>query len=91
MTQIPKCTLVPTRFYDEKDPRCFLSEVFPLGEDEAVESAALPGYDAVLVYVPVGKEAPALLTLLKDLPRCPEHYKIAADWKDGWSPGSSRA
>jgi len=83
MTQIPKCTLVPTRFCDEKDPRCFLSEVFPLGEDEAVETAALPGYDAVLVYVPAGKEAPELLALLRDLPRCPGHYRIAAAWKDG--------
>jgi len=83
MTQIPKCTLAPTRFYDEKDPRCFLSEVFPLGEDEAVASAALPAYDAVLVYVPGGKEPPELLTLLQALPGIPEHYRIAAAWQDG--------
>lgn len=83
MTQIPKCTLVPTRFCDEKDPRCFLSEVFPLGEDEAVETAALPAYDALLVYAPVGKRPPELLSLLRDLPRCPGHYKIAAGWEEG--------
>lgn len=84
MNQIPKCTLVPTRYFDEKDSRCFLSELMPLNDDETVESVQIPEYDAVLVYVRNSAGTPEMYSTLKDLSKCMEHNKIVAGIKDGF-------
>lgn len=82
MNQIPKCTLVPAHFCDEKEPRCFLSEVAVLSDDEQVNCAPVPEFGAVLVYA--GSEAPELLNVLHNLNRCHEYNKVLASYKDGW-------
>ena len=82
MDQIPRCTLVPTRLCNEKGPRCFLSEVAPLEDSEKVRTAEIPQYESTLVYA--GADVPELYNVLKALPRCAEHFKVAASIKDGW-------
>ena len=84
MNQIPKCTLVPTRYFDEKDPRCFLSELMPLDDDETVETVHIPEYDAVLVYVRNSDDTPEMYSTLRDLSKCREHNRIVAGIKDGF-------
>lgn len=46
----PKCTLVPSGFFDEGAARETLSSVCTLREADVVSSVALPEYGAVLVY-----------------------------------------
>ena len=82
MDQIPKCTLVPARLCDEKGPRCFLSEVAVLEDSEKVNTAPVPEYESTLVYA--GADVPELYRVLKALPKCADHYKIAASVKQGW-------
>lgn len=82
MNQIPKCTLVPAHYCDEKEPRCFLSEVASLDAEEQVNCAPVPEYGAVLVYA--GSEAPELLHVLERLHDCRDYYKVLASLKDGW-------
>ena len=78
MNQIHKCTLVPTRFFDEKDPRCFLSETFSLVDGEQTAWVEIPAYDSVLVYVKKDERIPAMYKLLCSLESCDEYYKIGA-------------
>ena len=82
MNQIPKCTLVPARFFDETAPRCFLSEIFELEEDAEVEHKDVPQYDAVLVYEKTEARLPALSRVIDNLDGCAEYNKILADWKE---------
>jgi hypothetical protein len=42
----------------------------------------IPQYESTLVYA--GADVPELYNVLKALPRCAEHYKVAASIKDGW-------
>ena len=81
MTQIPKCTLVPTRYFDEKEPRCSLSELFPLSDSETVSYVEVPEFDAVLVYA--GAERPVLYDMLRSLARCCEYNRILVSYTDG--------
>ena len=80
MTQIPKCTLVPTRFFDEKDPRCILSEIFPLEQTEKVSYIPVPQFDAVLVYA--GEPVPVIYDMLGTLERCSEYNRILVSYSD---------
>ena len=84
MTQIQKCTLVPDRYFDEKDSRCILSELFTLDDREEVRHIELPQYDAVLVYTASGEDLPELYYLINNLSRCKEYNKILASHHDGW-------
>ncbi len=83
MNKIHKCTLVPTRFFDEKEPGCFLSEIFNLESSEQVAWIDVPSYDSVLVFVKDGDNVPAMLSLLESLSKCEEYYKIGASVHDG--------
>lgn len=83
MNHTHKCTLVPTRFFDEKEPRCFLSETFALADDEMVGWVKIPAYDSVLVYVKEGNSLPAMHQLLGALDSCESYYKIGAAFADG--------
>jgi len=83
MNQIPKCTLVPTRYYDEKDPRCFISEVSVLDEGATLSSVRVDAYDAVLVYEDRGTGLPRLYDLLITASNCPDYSKIIASIDDG--------
>lgn len=75
--------MVPTRYYDEKDPRCFISEVSVLDDDVKLSSVPIDAYDAVLVYEDRGAGAPKLYDLLKAAPSCPDYAKILACYEDG--------
>ena len=83
MNKIPKCTLVPIRCYDEKDPGCFLSEVCTLTPGTAVAAVKVPSLDAMLVYADYGEGAPLLLELLSGIWNCSGYSKILASFKDG--------
>lgn len=83
MNQIHKCTLVPTRFFDEKEPRCFLSETFALEDQEQAGWVNIPAYDSVLVYVRDGDKVPVMRELLERLGSCEGYYKIGASVDDG--------
>lgn len=78
MNQIHKCTLVPSRFFDEKEPRCFLSETFTLEDWEQVDWVDIPAYDSVLVYVKEGGSVPVMRELLECLKTREDYYKIGA-------------
>lgn len=84
MNQIPKCTLVPTRFIDEKDPRCFLSEVATISENDQIETLEVQEYDATLVYVNTDDGVPELYKVLKALSKCSEYNKILASYVNGF-------
>ena len=81
MTQIQKCTLVPTRFFDEKVSRCILSDLFPLEDTEQVHHLAIPRFDAVMVYA--GDTVPVLCGMLDALERCTEYNKVLVSFCDG--------
>lgn len=83
MNQIHKCTLVPSRFFDEKEPRCFLSETFALEDWENAGWEEIPAYDSVLVYVKDGNDVPEMVRLLECLNTCEDYYKIGAGLSDG--------
>ena len=83
MSQIPKCTLVPTRYLAGKDPRCFLSEVTDLPEDARVAVVHIPSYEAELVYEDTGAGVPSLLGVIAALTKCSGYSKIAALSADG--------
>ena len=46
----PKCTLVPSRFFDPAHEREALSEVVKIRQQDEVRHVQIPIYDAVLVY-----------------------------------------
>lgn len=46
----PKCTLVPSRFFDHTRAREALSDVVRIRERDEVRFAPVPVYDAVLIY-----------------------------------------
>jgi len=75
--------LVPTRFYDEKDPRCFLSEVSVLDDNAVVSSVRVDAYDAVLIYEDMGRGVPRLYDLLMAASGCKDYSRIIASVDDG--------
>lgn len=81
MTQIQKCTLVPTRFFDEKVSRCILSDLFPLDDSEKVNHVEVPRYDAVLVYA--GENVPVLYDMLGRVEDCCEYNKVIVSYSEG--------
>ena len=83
----PKCTLVPSHFFDPASARDILGEVVVLGDADEVRYLEVPHYDAVLVYAFSSKEQPEepeLYRILCQLPSCREYNKILASYKDGW-------
>lgn len=83
MPTIPKCTLVPTRFFDAGDARAALEQVASLKAEDRVGFAALPQFDAVLVYSTPDGSIPQLFDVLSKVGLCSEYNKILASWQDG--------
>lgn len=81
MTQIQKCTLVPTRFFDEKVSRCILSDLFPLQDSEQVNHIAVPDHDAVMVYA--GDTVPVLFDMISALKGLSEYNKVLVSYAGG--------
>lgn len=75
--------MVPTRYFDEKDPGCFLSEVSLMTPGSVPAFTRLPAIDAVLVYEDTGKGVPVLRDLLMSVRKCEEYSKILASYRDG--------
>lgn len=83
----PKCTLVPSHFFDPASARDILGEVVVLGDADVVKHVAVPHYDAVLVYAVQSEDTvaePELYTLLCRLPSCREYNKILCSHREGW-------
>ena len=83
----PKCTLVPSHFFEPTSAREILGEVVVLKEGDAVKHVEVPQYDAVLIYAVDSADLtalPELYYVLKDLPSCTDYNKIVASHKDGF-------
>ena len=83
MSAIQKCTLVPSRCFEEGDARCILGELYPLAESETVSFLEIPRYDAVFLYSTPDGQAPVLYDLVTGLDACPEYNKILLHYGDG--------
>ena len=81
MALIPKCTLVPSRFFAREEPRRILSEVAVLDEKDVVGYVRIDHLDAMLVYSSASEGYPQLYYLLESLPSCKEYNKILAAWE----------
>ena len=83
MSDIQKCTLVPSRIFEEGDARCILGELYPLADSETVSFLEVPRYDAVFLYATPDGHPPVLFELLGGLDACPEYNKILVHYGDG--------
>ena len=83
MSSIQKCTLVPTRCFEEGDARCILGELYPLAESETVSFLEVPRYEAVFLYSTPDGQPPVLYDLVTGLDACPEYNKILFQYGDG--------
>ena len=83
MSVLHKCTLVPSRYFDEGDARCILAELYPLTESETVDFLEVPRYDAVFLYASPDGKPPVLYDLVTGLERCSEYNKILFHFGDG--------
>ena len=83
MSDIQKCTLVPSRCFEEGDARCILGELYPLADSEEVASLELPRYEAVFLYSTPDGNPPVLYDLVCRLDACPEYNKILVHYGDG--------
>ena len=86
----PKCTLVPSRFFEPTEAREALGEVVELSENDNIKYVSVPQYDAILIYsdfdsISGGHSAalPEMFHILKALPDCPDYNKIIATWSEG--------
>lgn len=84
----PKCTLVPSDFFDPATAREALSSVVTLDSSDTVKSVEVKSYGAVLIYsdssdIPGSDLLPEMFFILRDLPKCPEYNKILCTWTDG--------
>ena len=82
----PKCTLVPSHFFEPTSARAILGEVVVLKEDDVVKYVPVPQYDAVLVYAVEDESLaanPEMYYVLQALPACADYNKIVASHKDG--------
>ncbi len=84
MIQKHKCTLVPSRYFEERLSRCVLSDLYALDESEAVRFLELPRWEAVLVYTSPDESMPELYGLLQDVDKCSEYNKILVSHSDGF-------
>lgn len=73
--------MVPSRYFDEKDPGCFLYDVSTLSRDSQINFVRYPEHDAVLVYS--GSRLPDLGSVLGKLPSVSDYTKIVASYKAG--------
>lgn len=83
----PRCTLVPSNFFEATSAREILEEVVLLKEGEAVKYVEVPQYGAVLVYAVESEDItalPELYHVLEDLPACKDYNKIVASHREGW-------
>ena len=94
----PRCTLVPSAFFNPEKCRETLSEVAVLKEDDEVGHVGIPQFDAVLVYASAPDTGtamneseisggdtgplPEMFYILRDLRRCEEYNKILCTWRD---------
>ena len=84
----PKCTLVPSRCFDESESRELLGRVWQLSDDDQVKWVSVPSQDAVLVYAYSGREdnscLPEMFYVLDSLQHCPDFNKIVASICGGY-------
>ncbi|MBQ1617992.1 MAG: DUF3822 family protein [Bacteroidales bacterium] len=83
----PKCTLVPSHFFEPASSREILGEVVVLDESDSVKYLPVPQYDAVLVYAVPGDGVtapPELWRVLDRLPACQDYNKILASHREGF-------
>lgn len=92
----PKCTLVPSHFFDPSVCAESLAEVANLEPGDDIRYVQIPQYDAVLVYATnegmataidenisgEGDSQPEMFYILRDLPACAEYNKILCSWQD---------
>ena len=83
MSSIQKCTLVPSRCFEEGDARCILGELYPLADSEEVSFLEVPRYEAVFLYSTPDGQPPVLYDLVTGLDACPEYNKILLHYGDG--------
>ena len=83
MSSIQKCTLVPSRCFEEGDARCILGELYPLADSEEVSFLEIPRYEAVFLYSTPDGQPPVLYDLVTGLDACPEYNKILFQYWDG--------
>lgn len=83
MSSIQKCTLVPSRCFEEGDARCILGELYPLADSEEVSFLEVPRYEAVFLYSTPDGQPPVLYDLVTGLDACPEYNKILLQYGDG--------
>ena len=87
----PKCTLLPSKFFDPASARDTLGEVVELSDSDEIKYVEVPQYDAVLIYSDYDKVSgghvnalPELFYVLQALPQCQEYNKIVATWSEGF-------
>lgn len=94
----PKCTLVPSHFFDSSACVESLAEVVTLEPGDKTDYLDIPQYDAVLVYATNdgvtavidenvsggGEPRPEMFYVLRDLCECREYNKILCSWQDGY-------
>ena len=54
----PKCTLVPSNFYDDNCAGEYLAQVFVIEQGEEVRSVFVPEYNSYLVWAQSGSDMP---------------------------------
>ena len=84
----PKCTLVPSNFYDDNCAGVYLAQVFVIEQGEEVRSVFVPEYNSYLVWAQSGSDIPEgtlpeMYYILQDLRKCPDYNKILCSWKEG--------
>jgi len=85
----PKCTLVPSNFYDDNCAGEYLAQVVDMRPGDEVKSVFLPQYNAYLVWSETGVDAPEgafpeMYHILQNLNKCPDYNKILCSWEDGY-------
>lgn len=78
----PKFTLVPSEYFNPESAGDILSKVVLLEQGEPLSFLDLPEHKAVLVYA--GKTRPAVYDMVMSLFKIREHFKIIANYSDGY-------
>ncbi|MCQ2153531.1 MAG: DUF3822 family protein [Bacteroidales bacterium] len=82
----PKCTLVPSDFFNPENPREALQRVCRVDDGEEVKVAAVPQFGAFLVYVSGGEDnsLPEMYHILTRLEECRDYNRILLSWTGGY-------
>lgn len=93
----PKCTLVPSSFFEPDSAGTYLAQVCVLNESDSVKWCDVPEFDAVLVYADSDDydkrisengqwegSFPEMRLILRDLSKCDDYNRILCTWADGY-------